>query len=212
MRKDLYGKRSKKQILKLWLKTYNASNQKHLICNTWHVISKHIKQWFSFFSYSWVLFICQRKEMLLVLNLWGNEKKNLNATFNVLECKTILGGRISFAITRHCLQKYPINAGVPQGSILGPTFFLLYISDLPDDVICNIAIYTDNTTLYSKCDQASDLWQQLELASEFESDLQDTMGWGRKWLVDFSAKKTQPLLFDWLYNYGNIDAEMDGSV
>ena len=54
-------------------------------------------------------------------------------------------------------QEYPVSAGVPQGSILGPTIFLLYINDLPDDVICNIAIYADDTTLYSKCDQASDL-------------------------------------------------------
>ena len=68
-------------------------------------------------------------------------------------------------------QEYPINAGVPQGSILGPTLLLLYINDLPDDVICDIAIYVDDTTLYSKCDQASDLWQQLELLSRLESDL-----------------------------------------
>ena len=84
-------------------------------------------------------------------------------------------------------QEYPINSRVPQWSILGPTLFLLYINDLLDGVICNIAIYSDDTSFYSKCDQASDLWQQLEWASELESDLQDTVDWGRKWLIDFNA-------------------------
>ena len=109
-------------------------------------------------------------------------------------------------------QEYPVNAGVPQGSILGPTLFLIYINDLPDDVICNIAIYADDTTLYSKCDQASDLWQQLELASELASDLRDTVDWGRKWLVDFNAGKTQLVSFDRSKNTGAIDVKMDGSV
>ena len=109
-------------------------------------------------------------------------------------------------------QEYPVNAGVPQGSIFGPTLFLLYINDLPDDVICDISIYADNTTLYSKCDRASDLWQQLELASELESDLQDTVDWGKKWLVDFNAGKTQLVSFDWSNNNGSIDVKMNGSV
>ena len=51
---------------------------------------------------------------------------------------------------------------------------LPYINGLPDDVPCNIAIYADDVTLYSNCDQASDLWQQLELAAELVSDLRDT--------------------------------------
>ena len=54
-------------------------------------------------------------------------------------------------------QEYPVNAGVPQGSILGPTLFILYINDFPDYFICNIAVYADDITLYSKCDQVFDL-------------------------------------------------------
>ena len=69
-----------------------------------------------------------------------------------------------------------------------------------------------NTTLYSKCDQAFDLWQQLELASELESDLRDTVDWGKKWLVDFNAGKTELVLFDQSNNTGSIDVKMHGSV
>ena len=90
--------------------------------------------------------------------------------------------------------------------------FLLYINGLPDDVICDIAIYADDTAVYSQCDQASDLWQQLELASELESDLRDTVDWGKKWLVDFSAGKTQLVSFDQSNNNFSIDGIMNSSV
>ena len=106
-------------------------------------------------------------------------------------------------------QEYP---GVLQGSILSPTLFLLYINDLPDDAIWNIAIYADDSTLYSKFDQASDLLQQLQLASELEFDLQDTVDWGKKWLVDFNAGKIQLVSFDRSNNNSSIDVKMDGSV
>ena len=74
-------------------------------------------------------------------------------------------------------QEYPVNVEVPWGYIVSSTLFLLYINDFPDDLICDIAIYAGNTTLCSKCDQASDLWQQLALASKLEADLQGTVDW-----------------------------------
>ena len=94
--------------------------------------------------------------------------------------------------------------------------FLMRLSvmllDHPDEVICDAAIYANDTTLYSKCDQASDLWQQLELASELESDLRDTVEWSKKWLLDFNAGKTQPISFDRSNNNGSIDVKIDVSV
>ena len=105
-------------------------------------------------------------------------------------------------------QEYPANAVLPQCSIRGLIPLLLYINDLPDDVTCDTAICADD----SKYDQASDLWQQLELASELESDLWDTGNWGRKWFIDFNAGKTQLVSFDQSNNTGAIDVKMDESV
>ena len=110
------------------------------------------------------------------------------------------------------LQEYSVNAEFSQGSILGPTFFLLHINDLPDDIICNIATYADDTTLYSNWGGAPDLWQQLKLASELESDLRNNDNWARKWLVDFNAVKTHLVLFEQSNSSNDIDLKMDGSV
>ena len=117
-----------------------------------------------------------------------------------------------FVLDGKSSQEYPVNAGVPHSSVLGPTLFLLYINDLTDNVISNIAIYADDTTLYSKCDQTSDLWQQLELASELEFDLRGAMVWGKMMLVDFNTGKTQVVSFDQFNNNGSIDVKMVRSI
>ena len=59
----------------------------------------------------------------------------------------------------------------------------------------------------------SSIWSvaTLDLASELESDLQNTVDWGREWLVNFIAGKTQLVLFDWFNSNGAIHMEMDGS-
>ena len=67
--------------------------------------------------------------------------------------------------------------------------FLIYINNLPDDVISNIPIYANDTTLYSKYDLAYDLREQLELASELEFYLIKKVDLGSKWLVNSMLEK-----------------------
>ena len=55
-------------------------------------------------------------------------------------------------------------------------------------------------------------WQQLDLAAELESDLKDTVDWGKKWLVDLNAGKIQLVSFDRSNNTGATDMKKDGFV
>ena len=138
-------------------------------------------------------------DLLHKLKSYGILSQIFGLTFSFLsnrQLRVVLDGKTS--------QEYPVNVGVPEVSVLGPTLVPLYINDLPDDVICDIAIYAYDTTLYSKRDWASDLWKQ--------SDLRDTVDWGKKWLVDFNIGKTHLISCDRSNNNGSIDAKMDGSV
>ena len=56
------------------------------------------------------------------------------------------------------------------------------------------------------------MWQQLQLDSELEFELRETVGWGKKWLVDCNAEKNYLAWFDQSNNFGAIDVKMDGSV
>ncbi|CAE1157727.1 unnamed protein product [Acanthosepion pharaonis] len=90
-------------------------------------------------------------------------------------------------------SSYPTNAGVPQGSILGPTLFLIYINDLPDAVTSQVGIYADDTTIYSCLKNKSSLADKTHLAVRLEKDLQSIVNWGKIWLVNFNASKTKLL-------------------
>ena len=82
-----------------------------------------------------------------------------------------------------------INAGVPQGSILGPLLFLLYVNDLPTNMASNVRIYADDTSLfidYKKADEGKNILQ---------GDIQKIENWADKWLMEFNPGKTESLVF-----------------
>ena len=112
--------------------------------------------------------------------------KSSHNTFEVGFCLILpfLGNRrLEVLLDGKSSRKYSANPGVSQGFILGPALFLLLTIFLVK-AIGNIAVYTDENTLYSK----TELSQQLKLISELELDLRDTVDW--KWLVNFNARTT----------------------
>ena len=109
--------------------------------------------------------------------------------------KSFLSNRKLKVVLDGCSSKtYEINAGVPQGSILGPLLFLIFINDLPDEILSKLAIYADDTTLYSSLERSKEIeWDRLELAADLEYDLRTITEWGDQWLVSFNSAKTKLL-------------------
>ena len=82
----------------------------------------------------------------------------------------------------------PVQSGVPQGSVLGPTLFLLYINDLPDYIVngSSVRLFADDCVLYRRINRPED-------AILLQEDLEALQEWEKDWLMEFHPQKCQIL-------------------
>ena len=77
----------------------------------------------------------------------------------------------------------PVSSGIPQGSILGPLLFIIFINDLPDDITCICKIFADDTKIYNS--------HKNHIL--IQNDLLKFLKWAEKWLLKFNKSKCSVL-------------------
>ena len=75
-----------------------------------------------------------------------------------------------------------VISGVPQGTVLGPTLFLIFINDLPSYVKSPVRLFADDCVIYREIKSSLD-------ASTLQSDLNNLHRWEREWLMEFNPEK-----------------------
>ena len=113
----------------------------------------------------------------------GNLLSLLSSFLRNRKQRVVLNGQTSWA---------DVNAGVPQGSILGPLLFLIYINDLADGLSSNPKLFADDTSLFSVAHNAN------TTPKELNNDLVKINRWAYQWKMSFNpdpSKQIQEVIF-----------------
>ena len=106
----------------------------------------------------------------------------VGSLFNWL--KTYVSGRHQKGVLNGCQSTIcSLTAGVPQGSILGPLLFLIYVNDITENMECIINLFADDTSVQKRIDNAA----SFDIVNR---NLQRLTSYGAQWLVKFNAVKT----------------------
>jgi len=117
------------------------------------------------------------KWLLAKLEWYGTDVQVLNWIQNFL-----MNRRINVVVNGSRSGWADVYSGVPQGSILGPLLFILYVNDLPKKVRCGIQMFADDTKLWTTV-------QKVDDQAKLQNDLDSLEDWSKTWLLKFNCSK-----------------------
>jgi hypothetical protein len=126
--------------------------------------------------------------LLHKLKAYGISGDLLSLLQSYLNCR-VYKTKVEHSLSSVSLPGY-VNAGVPQGSVLGPLLFLLYINDIPESLSSTVFLYADDTSLFYPFPKT-----QPDLSLNMQSDLDLLSLWSAKWRMTFKAEKSVDLTF-----------------
>ncbi|MCG8045233.1 MAG: hypothetical protein JAY66_06065 [Candidatus Thiodiazotropha taylori] len=99
--------------------------------------------------------------------------------------KAFLNGRSQTVVLEgDCSEEVPVTSGVPQGSVLGPILFLVYINDLPEKVKSQVRLFADDTAAYLAITKPAE-------SKQLQDDLNTLQEWELDWNMEFNPGKCQ---------------------
>jgi len=117
------------------------------------------------------------RRLLQKLSMFGIDDSTLKWIMSFLEDR-----HMRVTVRGSCSHWVEVISGVPQGSVLGPLLFLIYVNDLPGWIKTNIKMFADDTKLWNTIQHESD-------SQEMQEDLDTLREWSNKWLLDFNIEK-----------------------
>jgi hypothetical protein len=93
----------------------------------------------------------------------------------------------SVRVEEELSEKVQVTSGIPQGSVLGPTLFLIYVNELPTVIKSRCAMFADDTKIYAPVGPDNE--------EVLQEDLNSLQGWSDKWQLPFNAKKCKVMHF-----------------
>ena len=106
--------------------------------------------------------------------------------------KAFLGGRTQRVVIRGTVsESFEVTSGVPQGSVLGPILFLIFINDLPLEIISLLSLFADDTKIFIRIiSEMSKTHPRGNYGSEvLQRDLNSIMKWANIWKMEFNIDK-----------------------